>query len=122
MTKQVFQNRQQKARVADQEARGSKPIPSHCHGNTNQTWGDKLWQEENWDWDDDGNTEKGRWLKLPLQADWKLNVLFLLKELQKVRPEGNFYPKLQLKVVMQMRQAKYTEVKRMIKSLLHSES
>lgn len=78
VTKQVFQKRQQKARVADHEARGSKPIPSHCHGNTNQTLGGKLWQQEHKEWDENGNTEKGRWLKLPFQAKSNLNILLIL--------------------------------------------
>lgn len=60
--------RQRKARLADQEAKGAKPIPFHCHGNTNYTMGGKLKQEEHREWDDVGNTEKAGWLKLPLQT------------------------------------------------------
>lgn len=46
-------------------------------------------------------------------AGWlevKYVVHLIIKELQKVLPEGNFYLKLHLKVVMQV-EAKYTDVK-----------
>lgn len=103
-----YSKRRQKARAADQEARGSKPIPSRCHGNTNQTEGGKLKQEEHREWDDDGNTEEGRMVEVAL-AGWlavKRVVHLIRREWQKVLPEGNFYPESHSKVVTKVEASK----------------
>ncbi len=59
-------HRQQETKRAEQEATGWKPLPSRCHGNTNQTQGGKPSQGEHGEWDEGEDRRIGELVEVAL--------------------------------------------------------